>query len=51
LKGIISVKDFADPGACFARIEPGKRVSTYGLGFSLIQIARNPTAAIRSFTW
>jgi hypothetical protein len=51
LKGIISAKDFADPGTCFARIEPGSRVSTYGIGFSLIQIARNPTAAIRSFTW
>ena len=51
LKGIISAKDFAVPGTCFARIEPGRRVATYGLGFSLIQIARNPTAAIRSFTW
>jgi nitroimidazol reductase NimA-like FMN-containing flavoprotein (pyridoxamine 5'-phosphate oxidase superfamily) len=48
LKGIISKTDYADPHTIFARITPGKRVSTYGIGVSLLQIVREPTSAIRS---
>jgi hypothetical protein len=48
LKGIISKKDYDDPHTCFARIQLPHRVSTYGLGVSLLQIIREPTSAIRS---
>lgn len=49
LKGIISAKDFReDPGTVFARIVPNRRVSSYGVGVSLLQIVRHPTSAMRS---
>ncbi len=51
LKTIVSSKDYANPRTMFARIVPGRRVSTYGIGVSLLQIAREPTSAIRSFAW
>ncbi len=47
-KRIISKADFADPHSWFARIAPPRRVSTYGLGVSLLQIVREPTSAVRS---
>lgn len=47
-KRIISKADFENPQTCFARVVPGRRVSTYGLGVSLLQIVRDPTSAIRS---
>jgi hypothetical protein len=48
LKGIISAKDFhEDPKTTFARIVPNKRVFSYGLGVSLLQIVRQPTTAMR----
>jgi nitroimidazol reductase NimA-like FMN-containing flavoprotein (pyridoxamine 5'-phosphate oxidase superfamily) len=49
LKGIISAKDFhEDPKTAFARIVPARRLSSYGLGVSLLQIVKTPTSAIRS---
>ena len=48
LKGIISAKDFReDPGTVFARIVPNRRVTSYGLGVSLLQIVKHPASAIR----
>ncbi len=48
LKGIISAKDFnEDPGTIFARIVPNRRVTSYGLGVSLLQIVKHPAIAIR----
>lgn len=33
------------PGGCFLRIEPGRRLHTYGLGMSLLSLIRDPLNA------
>lgn len=50
-KRISTRKDLAKPGKVVIRITPGKRLSTYGFGFSPLQIARDPQSAMRSIEW
>jgi general stress protein 26 len=37
-----------DPDSCFLRITLGRRVTSYGLGVSLLKIIREPLSGIRS---
>jgi len=48
---ISSKKDLRKPGQVVIRITPGNRLSTYGFGFSPLQIARDPQSAMRSIEW
>jgi hypothetical protein len=38
------------PDGCILRITPGTRIHTYGLGMSLLALARNPLAAAATVT-
>jgi hypothetical protein len=44
-------KDLEKPGQVVIRVTPGTRISTYGFGFSPLQIARDPHSAMRSVEW
>lgn len=44
-------KDLEKPGQVVIRVTPGKRVSTYGFGFTPLQIIRDAQSAMRSVTW
>jgi nitroimidazol reductase NimA-like FMN-containing flavoprotein (pyridoxamine 5'-phosphate oxidase superfamily) len=48
LKKITSHGELEHPEACFARITPGRRVATYGLGVPLRELMRDPLAGSRS---
>lgn len=48
---ISSTKDLRKPGQVIIRVTPGSRLSTYGLGFSPLEIVRDPQSADRSVTW
>jgi nitroimidazol reductase NimA-like FMN-containing flavoprotein (pyridoxamine 5'-phosphate oxidase superfamily) len=50
-KRISTQKDLEKPGQVFIRITPGKRLSTYGFGFSPLQIIRDSQSAMRSIEW
>ena len=39
-----------DPGTCFLRIVPDRRISTYGVGVPLRTLLRDPLAASRTFS-
>jgi general stress protein 26 len=45
LKAITSHGELDHPDGCFLRITPGRRINTYGLGMSLIQLIRHPLEA------
>jgi general stress protein 26 len=45
LKKITSHGELDDPGHCFLRITPDRKVHTYGLGMSLWQLLKNPLGA------
>ncbi len=44
-------KDLEKPGQVVIRVTPGKHLSTYGFGFSPLQIIRDPQSAMRSIAW
>jgi len=48
LKKITSHGELQHPEACLARITPGRRVATYGLGVPLRELLRDPLSASRS---
>lgn len=50
-KRISTRKDLEKPGQVAIRITPGTRVSTYGFGFSPLQIIRDSASAMRSIEW
>lgn len=50
-KRISTRKDLAKPGQVVIRVTPGGRLSTYGFGFSPLQVARDPQSAMRSIEW
>ena len=50
-KRVSTRKDLEKPGQVVIRVTPGKRLSTYGFGFSPLQIARDPQSAMRSIEW
>ncbi|NUS43805.1 MAG: hypothetical protein HOQ24_08980 [Mycobacteriaceae bacterium] len=45
LKSITSHGELDRPNGCFIRIVPNRRIHTYGLGMSLIQLIRDPLNA------
>jgi general stress protein 26 len=45
LKTITSHGELDHPDGCFLRITPGRRINTYGLGMSLLQLLRDPLNA------
>lgn len=45
LKKITSHGELERPGTCMVRITPARRLNTYGLGMSLIQLIRHPLDA------
>jgi hypothetical protein len=45
LKAITSHGELDHPDGCFVRITPGRRINTYGLGMSLIDLIRHPLEA------
>ncbi|HEY8526030.1 MAG TPA: pyridoxamine 5'-phosphate oxidase family protein [Acidimicrobiales bacterium] len=45
LKAVTSHGELDEPDGCFVRITPTGRIHTYGLGMSLIQLARDPLHA------
>lgn len=48
LKGITGHGELDRPGTCFLRIAPVRRINTYGLGMSLLQLARDPLSGAGS---
>jgi hypothetical protein len=48
---ISTQKDLAKPGQVVIRVTPGKRLSTYGFGFTPLQVIRDPQSAMRSIEW
>jgi hypothetical protein len=42
LRGIVSHGELDEPDGCFLRIEPTRRIHTYGIGVSAIAVARDP---------
>jgi hypothetical protein len=42
LRGIVSHGELDEPDGCFMRIEPTRRIHTYGIGVSVIAVARDP---------
>lgn len=50
-KRVSSRKELQKPGQVVIRVTPGKRLSTYGFGFSPLQVARDPQSAMRSIEW
>lgn len=50
-KRISTRKDLEKPGQVVIRVTPGKRLSTYGFGFSPLQIIRDAQSAMRSVEW
>lgn len=50
-KRVSTRKDLEKPGQVVIRVTPGKRLSTYGFGFSPLQVARDPQSAMRSIEW
>jgi hypothetical protein len=50
LKAITSHGELEAAGSCFLRITPSRKVSTYGLGLSLLQILRDPFSGSRTVT-
>lgn len=51
LEHILAGAEADTPGVALVRVAPGKRVATYGIGFSLEEVMHNPTMAIRSTEW
>ena len=49
LKKIVSHGELDDPGTCFLRITPDRKVFTYGIGVPLRTLLRDPTHASRTF--
>ncbi len=45
LKSVTGHGELDLPGGCFLRIEPGRRLQTYGLGMSLVSLIRDPLNA------
>jgi general stress protein 26 len=48
LKRIVAHGELDDPDTCFVRIRPGRRLHTYGLGMSLLEVLRDPLNANRT---
>ena len=48
LKRITSAAGAARPGACYLRITPGRRISSYGLGIPLLTLLRDVSQGARS---
>jgi nitroimidazol reductase NimA-like FMN-containing flavoprotein (pyridoxamine 5'-phosphate oxidase superfamily) len=48
LKKVTSHGELERPDGCFIRIRPGRKVNTYGVGMSLIQLMRHPLEAAGS---
>jgi general stress protein 26 len=42
LGGIVSHGELDEPDGCFLRIEPTRRIHTYGIGVSVLAVARDP---------
>jgi general stress protein 26 len=42
LRSIVSHGELDEPDGCFLRIEPTRRIHTYGIGVSAIAVARDP---------
>lgn len=45
LKAVTGHGELELPGGCFLRIEPGRRLHTFGLGMSLLSLIRDPLSA------
>jgi nitroimidazol reductase NimA-like FMN-containing flavoprotein (pyridoxamine 5'-phosphate oxidase superfamily) len=50
-KRVSTKKELEKPGQVVIRITPGKRVSTYGFGFSPLAIIRDAQSAMSSIEW
>lgn len=48
LDAIVGHGALAEPGICFLRITPGRRVAAYGIGVPLDELMRDPIHASRS---
>jgi hypothetical protein len=48
LKKITAFRALTAPGACIIRIAPGRTISTYGIGVSLLTLLRDPLRASRT---
>ena len=42
LRGIVSHGELDEPDGCFLRIEPTRRIHTYGIGVPVMAVARDP---------
>jgi len=42
LREIVSHGELDEPDGCFLRIEPARRIHTYGIGVSALAVARDP---------
>jgi nitroimidazol reductase NimA-like FMN-containing flavoprotein (pyridoxamine 5'-phosphate oxidase superfamily) len=50
-KRISTQKELEKPDQVVIRLSPGKRISTYGFGFSPLAIIRDAQSAMRSIEW
>jgi general stress protein 26 len=48
LKRITTLNALDNPHACFIKVTPRRRISSYGLGVSLLRVLRDPTQGTRS---
>jgi len=51
LKPILTKGVLDDPHSCFVRISPGRTVTTFGIGVSLLKVIREPLQAMRTVDW
>jgi hypothetical protein len=51
LTAVTSHGELERPGTCFVKISPGRRVRTFGIGVSEVELAADPLSAVGSVEW